>query len=555
MRSIRTVPAAIAAEFESLASFPRRHRAVARVSLAALAFTVVTTLSLQDATRAGPDRTPKAPAAAILPQNVGVGVETDQSVVLAFDQAMDPTSVEAGLQLHPAQGYQLAWSDDMRSAELRADRRWRTDERYVVVVHGNAQHADGSPAGRPQRFSFTTETAPVVNDFQVRLAGRDLPREAVSGGTLAAELESVDAPAGADAAAELAPTRTAEDVSASSAITISFSAPMAHSDVEERFAISPTVDGELSWDGGSLVFSPTERLEPGMRYTISLAGTHDEEGNVLGGKSNFSFVVRPGAQLVRVQPGLGETNVQTETVEMWFSQPMDTEATVEGFAVVDLQTSTVVPGTVSWNEAGNQLTFRPQEPFQPGRSFDVRLEEGSRDADGNPVERTWSFATVAAAVPARSSVSTRVAPAPAIPPPAPSSDMAVYALNQINAARGAYGFAPVTLDASITAVAYAHAYDQAVNGYFSHTSLDGRTREDRLRAGGVSYSWSGENQCYLVGRSLQATLDWCHAQFMSEPYPGQFNHIANILNPNARRVGVGIAQSGSRVIITWNFTN
>ena len=88
--------------------------------------------------------------------------------------------------------------------------------------------------------------------------------------------------------------------------------------------------------------------------------------------------------------------------------------------------------------------------------------------------------------------------------------------------------------------------DQAVNGYFSHYGLDGSTRETRLRRGGVSFGWSGENQCYLVGRSQQSTLDWCHAQFMAEPYPGQWNHIANILNPNARRMGVGIAEVGEQ---------
>jgi uncharacterized protein YkwD len=145
--------------------------------------------------------------------------------------------------------------------------------------------------------------------------------------------------------------------------------------------------------------------------------------------------------------------------------------------------------------------------------------------------------------------------APVVPPAAPATSLAGYALNQVNAARAAYGFAPLVLDASISAVASAHAMDQAVNGYFSHTGLNGSSREDRLRAGGVSFGWSGENQCYHEGMSQQATLDWCHAQFMAEPYPGEWNHIANILNPNARRLGVGIATVGSRTVIVWDFTD
>ena len=71
----------------------------------------------------------------------------------------------------------------------------------------------------------------------------------------------------------------------------------------------------------------------------------------------------------------------------------------------------------------------------------------------------------------------------------------------------------------------------------------------------MSFGWSGENQCYHIGMSQQSTLNWCHAQFMAEPYPGHWNHIANILNPSARRMGVGIATVGGKTIITWDFTD
>jgi uncharacterized protein YkwD len=40
---------------------------------------------------------------------------------------------------------------------------------------------------------------------------------------------------------------------------------------------------------------------------------------------------------------------------------------------------------------------------------------------------------------------------------------------------------------------------------------------------------------------------------MSEPYPGYFNHIANILDPDFRRVGIGIATAGGKVIVVWDF--
>ena len=42
---------------------------------------------------------------------------------------------------------------------------------------------------------------------------------------------------------------------------------------------------------------------------------------------------------------------------------------------------------------------------------------------------------------------------------------------------------------------------------------------------------------------------------MAEPYPGQWNHIGNILSPSAHRMGVGIAQVGSKIVIVWDFTD
>jgi len=232
---------------------------------------------------------------------------------------------------------------------------------------------------------------------------------------------------------------------------------------------------------------------------------------------------------------------------------MDTQAVDAALAVVDATTGATLAGDTNWYAEGTQLVFAPSEVFPLGHLIEVHLGDGSLDADGNGVTQSWSFTSKApppVVVEAAPSV-----PVPVVPPPAPSSSLEGYALNQINAARAAYGFAPLVLDAGISAVAYAHAYDQAINGYFSHVSLDGRTRDDRLRAGGVAYSFSGENQCYKWGSSLTATLDWCHAAFMAEPYPGLWNHIANVLDPRFHRVGVGIAQVGATVVVTWDFTD
>jgi uncharacterized protein YkwD len=562
----------LAAPIAWLGTVLSRHRAVTRVTLAAVAFTLVVGLSQLGSIQAGPQRDPAIPES-LLPQNVGMAVETNATVTIPFDGTVDPGSVH----VLPGNAGEVSWNEDGTALTVRPERLWRTDESYLVVVPPSADGADAVSVRSPRRFSFTTETAPTVTEFQVRLAEVDARRmitastdpeamePAVEAGAALAARDALRAQVAEEASQP--PTRAADEVSAATSISVSFSEEMNTADVEDRFAISPNVPGTFEWREGDMVFTPTERLQPSARYTVSLVGAHDVVGNELGGKGTFSFTVKPGAQLTTTDPKPGATGIEPAAIEMWFTQPMDVAAATAAFAISDSATGATVAGALEWNTAGTQATFVPETAFAPGSTFEVTFGAGARDADRNAVEMSWSFTTAAAPAPTptpevRATTSTRTAPvappsaaAPVVPPAAPASSAAGYAVNQINAARAAYGFGPVVLDGAISAVAYAHAYDQAVNGYFSHTGLNGSTRDSRLQAGGISYGWSGENQCYLVGRSPEATLDWCHAQFMSEPYPGHWNHIANVLSPNARRVGVGIAQVGSKIVIVWDFTD
>ncbi len=492
----------------------------------------------------------------LLPSDLGIGVETTHQVTITFAVPMDRASVEQGLTLIPDQPTTFAWSRDGRALSIRALRRWRTAQRYLVVVPAQARTAAGSPMRRAERYSFTTQRAPTITDFSVDLAG-------VKDKLVAALPEKEPRPVVAFEAADSGPAlnppgATAADVSARSSVTIGFSAVMDPADVAASFVISPKVAGKVSWSSRGVTFTPTKPIARGQRYTISLLGAHDRNGNALGGDTSFSFITRAGAQLVRAKPGLGARDVAAKQVEMWFSQPMADAATSKAFSIRDATLGVVVSGELTWNANRTQLRLAPDAPFADGHTYVVRLGKGTADADGRAFTQTWSFTMAGvvqqAAVPVQPVAAARPA-APPVPRAAPSGSAQGYALNQINAARAAYGFAPVVLDASVSAVAYGHADDQAVHGYFSHTGLDGSTRDSRLHAGGVSYSFSGENQCFYNGVGVIATLDWCHAAFIAEPYPGQWNHIANVLDPRFRRVGIGIAQVGGAIVIVWDFVN
>ena len=449
---------------------------------------------------------------------------------------MDPASVASALEVRPLADVRLVWSGDRRSVSVHPATRWATDERYLIQVDGAAARADGSALEAPVRATFTTQEAPWVTGFVVNLAGdtepaSQVPLEGDLGGSSATSID-----------------QAWTDASAATAISLTFSVAMDHASVESAFVLSPAAEGSLDWDGTTLRFHPTGRLAANTRYAVSLAGARDVSGNLLAGDSSFSFITRAEAAILAISPSRGSGGVKGKTVAIQFSLPMATDRATAAFSLIDTGTGRSVPGSVSWDAAGTTLTFTADQSFARGHRFRAALGAGSVDDDGNPVTVDWTFAT---AGPTVRSVRSYTLP----PPPAGTDAMQAYALNQINAARAAYGFAPVALDAAISAVAYAHSYDELVNGYFAHNSLDGTKYYQRLTAAGIQWSVSGENGCWRSGSTVQKTLDWCQSGMMAEPYPGYPNHIANILNPKFHRVGIGIATDGNKVYVTWDYTN
>lgn len=532
MISLSTARYAYRAPFASLSYQLRRHRAITRTLIAALSLALAAAVSAGGAAQAGLTTILPTPTS-ILPAVVGVGIGTGQAVTLSFEHPMDPASVEAALSIAPEHAMQLAWSGDGDELKVFPDGLWSPDTRYGLVVGASARTASGALLGSPARFSFTTQTAPRITEFGLQFAA--LP---------AAGAVPLSA---ADTGEPGPPPDTASDVSAATAIRIAFSAPMNRGEVEEAFALSPAVPGAFRWEGSTLIFTPIERLASDARYAVSLLGVHDLAGNPLGGDATFSFTTRPGAQLVQSSPTADATGISTKEIALSFSQPVDPASVGAALRVSDRNTGAALTGSLSWNSTHTQLVFTPDRAFAGGHRIDLSLAEGAVDADGNALTASLTFTTKATTVRARVSV----------PATAPSSTLVGYALNQVNAARSAYGLPPLVLSAALSAVANEHSWDMLTNGYFSHTSPDGRTKEDRLRSAGISFGWIGENICYSynAARSPTDVLNWCHAQFMSEPYPGYSNHIGNILSTHYTKIGIGIAVSGAKVYVTWDFTD
>ncbi|MDX1521784.1 MAG: LysM peptidoglycan-binding domain-containing protein, partial [Anaerolineae bacterium] len=109
-------------------------------------------------------------------------------------------------------------------------------------------------------------------------------------------------------------------------------------------------------------------------------------------------------------------------------------------------------------------------------------------------------------------------------------------LDAVNLQRQIAGLPPYTVDESLTSLALTHAQDMVVRDYFSHTTPEGVTLEDRADRLGLSLPWLGENiqrNTLPLNQTTQYALDW----FMRSAA-----HRSNILNDNYDHIGVGVAE-------------
>lgn len=127
-------------------------------------------------------------------------------------------------------------------------------------------------------------------------------------------------------------------------------------------------------------------------------------------------------------------------------------------------------------------------------------------------------------------------------------------LQQINAARAsarscggaaAPAVAALAWNDRLFSAAARHSRDMAVNNYFSHTGLDGRSSSQRITDEGYAWSWAGEN--IAAGQSTASAV---MAGWLASP-----GHCANIMRADYRDVAVSCVQrAGSDYRYYWTMT-
>ncbi len=118
----------------------------------------------------------------------------------------------------------------------------------------------------------------------------------------------------------------------------------------------------------------------------------------------------------------------------------------------------------------------------------------------------------------------------------------VEVLNLINAHREQNGLPALKNQSALNVSSHNHSLDMATHGYFSHTSLDGKSPFDRMREAGYSCGTMGENIAAGQRSAQQAFDGWKNS-------PG---HNANMLNERYASVGIGVVYlPGSQYGYYW----
>jgi uncharacterized protein YkwD len=125
-----------------------------------------------------------------------------------------------------------------------------------------------------------------------------------------------------------------------------------------------------------------------------------------------------------------------------------------------------------------------------------------------------------------------------------SAPVANELVQRVNSERTARGLAPLRVDPVLQRYSQAHANHLAATGTFTHQNL-----MPILTASGGRFGQAGENLFAAAGAGA-TDAGTAHDALMRSP-----SHRANILLPEERFVGVGVACSGGRMVVVQDFAS
>ncbi|QRK05706.1 Ig-like domain-containing protein [Archangium violaceum] len=187
------------------------------------------------------------------------------------------------------------------------------------------------------------------------------------------------------------PASGSTNVALNTGLEFEFSEPM---DIDTvQVSSSPPIPLEaLTWSLGNtrLVIQPASSLAHNAPYTLTVVGK-DVAGNELTGNRTISFTTTGPAPDTTPPMALGFAPSNSATgvdrmgaITILFSEPMDQPSVQSAFAI----TSPIGfnSGAFIWNDAGTEMTFRPNRSFDHGVDINWQVSVVAKDASGNALQ-------------------------------------------------------------------------------------------------------------------------------------------------------------------------
>jgi hypothetical protein len=210
--------------------------------------------------------------------------------------------------------------------------------------------------------------------------------------------------AGRPALADASPADGDADVPLTGPISLTFTTLMDTASVEAELGLRPSFRHELRWSGELLEIVPTQPLQPGQDYEVSIeADAADVAGVTLGEAISLSFrTVAPGLATQTIMPADGVDGIApTSPIAVIFDRPVDPDSVSEDLLTITpdvagtLEVVALPDDPADEEGAGRLLRFVPSGPLPANTTFEIELAAGLTSTTGGGLAGplAWTFTT------------------------------------------------------------------------------------------------------------------------------------------------------------------
>lgn len=189
---------------------------------------------------------------------------------------------------------------------------------------------------------------------------------------------------------EYSPQRGTIDVSTAAPIRVSFDHDVDQASVASRLHLVPAAAGSVRWLSGRELVYDHPTLRTGTTYDVVIeAGYRDLAGNVYVLRHHWSFITERAPSLVSSTPASAEAGVDPAAyLTIDFTREMDPASLRSALTFTP---STRFDVRLDHTD-GRRAIIAPSELLAPNTPYQLDIEVGATDVDGNQLDRDQTIA-------------------------------------------------------------------------------------------------------------------------------------------------------------------